>query len=56
MLTQIDGLGSHGEVSGMPEFGALGMGPTVVVERDGLGVPVPVDLLALVELLEGVQR
>ncbi|KIT17216.1 c-type cytochrome [Jannaschia aquimarina] len=56
-LTQIDGLGRHGQAEAvMPEFGALGLGPTVVVERDGLGVPVPVDLLALVTFLEGVQR
>jgi len=56
VLGQIDGLGRHGDPDAvMPEFGARGSGDTVVVERDGLGVPVPVDLLALVTWLEGVQ-
>ena len=54
---QIDGLGRHGDPDAvMPEFGAAGLGDTVVVEEDGLGVPVPADLLALGAYLEGVQE
>jgi mono/diheme cytochrome c family protein len=56
VMAQIDGLGRHGDADAvMPEFGARGMGDTVVVEADGLGTPVPVDLLALATFLEGVQ-
>ena len=40
----------------MPEFGAAGLGETVIVEKDGIGTPVPAELLALTEYLEGVQR
>jgi len=40
----------------MPEFGAEGMGPTVIVEQDGLGTPVPARLLALSEYLESIQE
>lgn len=40
----------------MPEFGAGDMGPTVIVEEDGLGTPVPARLLALAAYLEGIQE
>lgn len=40
----------------MPEFGAGDMGPTVIVEEDGLGTPVPAKMLAIVAWLETVQR
>ena len=52
----IDGFdrGAHFSAA-MPEFGAGDMGPTVIVERDGLGTPVPARLLAITEFLEGVQ-
>ncbi|WP_281983267.1 c-type cytochrome [Thalassorhabdomicrobium marinisediminis] len=40
----------------MPEFGAGDMGPTVIVERDGLGTPVPARLLAITSWLEVMQR
>lgn len=40
----------------MPEFGAGDMGPTVIVEQDGLGTPIPARLLALVTWLESVQE
>ena len=40
----------------MPEFGAGDMGPTVIVEQDGLGTPVPARLLALTSWLETVQE
>jgi hypothetical protein len=39
----------------MPEFGAEGLGMTVIVEHEGVGTPVPADLLALAAWLEGVQ-
>ncbi len=53
----IDGFdrGDHFSAA-MPEFGAGDMGPTVIVERDGLGTPVPARLLALTEWLETVQE
>lgn len=40
----------------MPEFGAGDMGPTVIVEQDGLGTPVPARLLALTSWLETIQE
>ncbi|MEJ6390061.1 c-type cytochrome [Gymnodinialimonas ulvae] len=41
----------------MPEFGADDLGPLVVVElEDGIGTPVPADLIALSEYLRSVQR
>lgn len=55
VMAQIDGLGRHGDPGAvMPEFGAGDLGETVVVEHEGLGLPVPVDLLALATFLEGV--
>ncbi|SDY37453.1 Cytochrome C oxidase, cbb3-type, subunit III [Jannaschia faecimaris] len=57
VMATIDGLGRHEEAGGvMPEFGANGLGPTVIVEHDGLGTPVPADLLALTAFLEEIQR
>ena len=57
VLAQIDGLGRHGDPEPrMPEFGAGDMGPTVVVElTEGIGTPVPADLLALAGYLESIQ-
>ncbi len=41
----------------MPEFGADDLGPLVVVElEDGIGTPIPADLIALSEYLQSVQR
>jgi hypothetical protein len=40
----------------MPEFGAGDMGPTVIVDEDGLGTPVPARLLALTTWLETIQE
>jgi hypothetical protein len=41
----------------MPEFGADDLGPLVVVEvEDGIGTPIPADLIALSEYLRSVQR
>ncbi|MEL6585528.1 MAG: cytochrome c [Pseudomonadota bacterium] len=54
VMAQIDGLGQHGRT--MPEFGAADLGDTVIVEHDGLGTPVPADLLALATYLEQVQE
>lgn len=58
VLAQIDGLGRHGDPEAiMPEFGAEDLGPTIVVEfEDGLGTPVPADLLALARYLETIQN
>lgn len=57
VLSTIDGLtrGEHFSAA-MPEFGAGDMGPTVIVEEDGLGTPVPALLLALSEYLETIQE
>jgi hypothetical protein len=55
-MAQIDGMDRHWQAGGMPEFGAGDMGATVIVEHDGLGTPVPADLLALTEYLETIQR
>jgi hypothetical protein len=56
-MAQIDGLGRHGDPDAvMPEFGAEDMGDTVIVEHEGLGTPVPADLLALTEYLRTIQR
>jgi len=57
VMAQIDGLGRHGDPDAvMPEFGAGGMGDTVIVEEDGIGTPVPADLLALATYLRTIQR
>ncbi|TFL19372.1 c-type cytochrome [Jannaschia formosa] len=57
VMAQIDGLGRHGDPDAvMPEFGARGMGDTVIVEHEGLGTPVPADLLALATYLRTIQR
>jgi len=57
VMSTIDGLSRAPHFSGaMPEFGAGDMGDTVIVEKDGLGTPVPAVLLALTEYLEGVQE
>lgn len=56
VMSTIDGLARAPHFSGaMPEFGANGMGDTVIVEKDGIGTPVPAELLALTQYLEGVQ-
>lgn len=56
VMSTIDGLDRGTHFSGaMPEFGAGDLGETVIVEKDGLGTPVPAKLLALAEYLEGVQ-
>lgn len=54
VMAQIDGYGAGDRV--MPEFGAEGLGDTVIVEHQGLGTPVPADLLALTNYLESIQR
>ena len=57
VMSTIDGLDRGTHFSGaMPEFGAGDMGDTIIVKRDGLGTPVPADLLALTEYLEGLQK
>lgn len=57
VMSTIDGLSRAPHFStAMPEFGAGGMGDTVIVEKDGIGTPVPAELLALTEYLEGVQE
>ncbi|WP_375264212.1 hypothetical protein [Palleronia sp.] len=41
----------------MPAFRDLALGPTVVVEiEEGIGTPVPADMLALWRYLETIQR
>ena len=53
----IDGFerGAHFSAA-MPEFGAGDLGPTVVVEVEGLGTPVPAKLLALSAYIESIQE
>ena len=57
VMSTIDGLdrGAHFSAA-MPEFGAGDMGDTVIVENDGLGTPVPMQLLLLTEYLETIQQ
>ena len=57
VMSTIDGLdrGAHFSAA-MPEFGAGDMGATVIVEEDGLGTPVPMQLLVLTEYLESIQQ
>ena len=57
VMSTIDGLNRGAHFSAiMPEFGAGDMGDTVIVEEDGLGTPVPAQLLALTDYLESIQR
>lgn len=57
VLGVIDGFdrGPHFSAA-MPEFGAGDMGPTVIVEENGLGTPIPARLLALATWLKTVQE
>lgn len=56
VMATIDGLDRHGDAGAvMPEFGAQGLGATVIVEHDGIGTPIPADLLALTAYLDSVQ-
>lgn len=57
VMSTIDGYirGEHFS-DAMPEFGAGDMGPTVIVEEDGIGTPIPARLLALANWLETVQE
>ena len=57
VMATIDGLDRHGDPDAvMPEFGARGLGDTVIVEHAGLGTPVPADLLALTAFLRSIQN
>lgn len=57
VMSTIDGLdrGEHFSAA-MPEFGAGDMGETVIVEENGLGTPVPMQLLVLTEYLQSIQQ
>ncbi|MEL6957581.1 MAG: c-type cytochrome [Pseudomonadota bacterium] len=57
VLGVIDGFerGEHFSAA-MPEFGDGDLGPTVIVEEDGLGTPIPSRLLALGTYLESIQE
>lgn len=57
VMSTIDGLdrGAHFSAA-MPEFGAGDLGETVIVEEDGLGTPVPINLLLLTQYLESIQQ
>ncbi|WP_412507060.1 c-type cytochrome [Roseovarius sp. SYSU LYC5161] len=57
VMSVIDGYDrSHAFSAAMPEFGALDLGPAVIVEDDGIGTPVPATLLALANYLETIQE
>ncbi len=57
VMSTIDGLdrGEHFSAA-MPEFGAGDLGETVIVENQGLGTPVPMQLLLLTQYLESIQQ
>jgi mono/diheme cytochrome c family protein len=57
-LATIDGMARHGDTDAvMPEFGLGDLGPTVIVEVDeGIGTPIPADLIALSAYLKSIQR
>ena len=44
-----------GEEAAMPAFSHANLGPIIIVEKDGLGTPVPTDLLAIANYLETIQ-
>ena len=57
VMSTIDGFarGDHFAPE-MPAFGDGDLGPTVIVEtEEGIGTPVPVELLALADYLESIQ-
>ncbi|WP_179378775.1 c-type cytochrome [Jannaschia marina] len=58
VLAQIDGLDRHAEAGAvMPEFGAGDLGPAIIVEEhEGLGTPIPSDLIALGAYLRSIQQ
>ena len=57
VMSIIDGLNRAPHFNAvMPEFGAGDLGDTVIVESDGLGTPVPIQLLLLTEYLQSIQR
>ena len=57
VASTIDGLnrGAHFSTA-MPEFGAGDLGPQVMTDENGVPVPIPAELLALTDYLEGIQR
>jgi mono/diheme cytochrome c family protein len=57
VMSTIDGLdrGAHFSTA-MPEFGAGDLGQTVIIENEGLGTPVPMQLLLLTNYLESLQQ
>lgn len=56
VMAIIDGLNRDPHFSAaMPEFGAGDMGDPIMVEEDGLAMPVPARLLALADYLEAIQ-
>jgi mono/diheme cytochrome c family protein len=57
VMSIIDGLNRAPHFSAaMPEFGAGDLGETVIVETDGLGTPVPLELQLLTEYLQSIQQ
>lgn len=57
VMSIIDGLARDPHFSrAMPEFGAGDLGDVVIVEEDGVGIPVPETLLALTDYLESIQN
>lgn len=57
VMSTIDGLdrGVHFSTA-MPEFGAGDLGETVIIEDEGLGMPVPFKLLVLTQYIESLQK
>lgn len=57
VMSKIDGYQIDGAHSGaMPEFGAGDLGEVVIVDNDGLGMPVPLTLLVLTDYVESLQK
>lgn len=58
VMSTIDGFarGAH-FAPDMPEFGAGDLGDVVIVEtEEGIGTPIPADLIALADYLERIQK
>jgi mono/diheme cytochrome c family protein len=57
VLGTIDGLARHNDpTAAMPEFGAGDMGTVVLLEENGLTMPIPANLLAIANYLETLQN
>ena len=57
VMSAIDGFGrKEHRQNPMPVFGNDGLGPTILIEEDGLSTPIPANLLALANYIESIQN